>query len=236
MFAALTVLALSQWPARSRADHQAECLLPRSCGYRGIHLTYKYGGEKEEYKDYFVEIQLRSRIQHAWATSVEIIDTFTDQALKSSRGTADWLRFFRVASGEFAKLEKRPIGDDVAGVDTQGELRDLSQRLSVVAKLNAFAVSANHIIQRSDDKTDYFLLELSSEGSKVLITQYRTADFARATQAYLEKEKQAKADGTTDVVLVAAGSMHALHSAYPNYFADSKEFLRYLDRALNSSK
>lgn len=209
---------------------------PKDTGYRGIHLTYKYGGEKEEYKDYFVELQLRSRIQHAWATSVEIIDTFTNQALKSSRGTADWLRFFRVASAEFAKLEKRPIGDDLVGVDTKAELIELSKRLNVVAKLNAFAVSANHIIERSDNKTDYFLLELSSEGSKILITQYRTSDFSRATQAYLEKEKQAKADGTSDVVLVAAGSMHALHSAYPNYFADSKEFLRYLDRALGAAK
>ena len=61
---------------------------PKDTGYRGIHLTYKYNGEKEEYKDYFVEIQLRSKVQHAWATAVEIVDTFTKQALKSSRGPA----------------------------------------------------------------------------------------------------------------------------------------------------
>jgi hypothetical protein len=209
---------------------------PKDTGYRGIHLTYKYGGEKEEYKDYFVELQLRSRIQHAWATSVEIVDTFTDQALKSSRGTADWLRFFRVAGAEFAKLERRPVGDDVAGVDTNSELRQLAEKLNVVARLNAFAVTANHIIERIGNKTDYFLLELTDEGSRILITQYRTADFERATEAYLEKEKQAKASKTSDVVLVAAGSMHALHSAYPNYFADSKEFLRYMERALASAK
>jgi hypothetical protein len=201
-----------------------------------VALTYKYGGEKEEYKDYFVELQLRSRIQHAWATSVEIVDTFTDQALKSSRGTADWLRFFRVAGAEFAKLERRPVGEDVAGVDTNAELRHLAQKLNVVARLNAFAVSANHIIERIESKTDYFLLELTNEGSQVLITQYRTADFERATEAYLQKEKQAKENKTSDVVLVAAGSMHALHSAYPNYFADSKEFLRYMERALAPPK
>jgi hypothetical protein len=209
---------------------------PKDTGYRGIHLTYKYRGEKEEYRDYFVELQLRSQIQHAWATSVEIVDTFTDQALKSSRGTADWLRFFRVASAEFAKLEGRPVGDDVAGLDTNTELQQLAQRLNVVARLNAFAVSANHIIQRVENKTDYFLLELSNEGSRVQITQYRTADLERATEAYLHIEKQAKENKMSDVVLVAAGSMHALHSAYPNYFADSREFLRYMNQALTGRK
>lgn len=207
---------------------------PKESGYRGIHLTYKYGGEKGEYKGYFVELQLRSKIQHAWATTVEIVDTFTDQALKSSKGLADWTRFFRMASAEFAKLEGCPVGAHVDGIDTKAELSKLAHQLNVVKRLNAFAVSANHIIQKHDDKTDYFLLELTDEGSKILITKYKVADFGRATAAYLEKEKNAKAksDNTQDVVLVAAGSMHALKNAYPNYFADSREFVRLMQMAL----
>jgi hypothetical protein len=205
---------------------------PKESGYRGIHLTYKYGGEKSEYEGYFVELQLRSRIQHAWATTVEIVDTFTDQALKSSKGSADWTYFFRMASAEFAKLEHRPVGSHVEGIDTQAELAKLAHQLNVVKRLNAFAVSANHIIQKHDDKTDYFLLELTDEGNQVLITKYKVSDFSRATEAYLLKEKQAKTDSTRDVVLVAAGSMHALQNAYPNYFADSREFVKLMERAL----
>jgi ppGpp synthetase/RelA/SpoT-type nucleotidyltranferase len=209
---------------------------PKETGYRGVHLTYKYNGEKSQYQDYFVELQLRSKIQHAWATAVEIVDTFTGQALKSSKGTQDWLRFFRMASAEFAKLEKRPAGDDVNEIDTLAELKRLAAQLNVVTRLNAFAVSANHIIQKIDSKTDYFLLELTEEGSKVLITQYKTAEFQKATEAYLAREKQAKLNTTLDVVLVAAGSMHALHNAYPNYFADSREFVKYMERAVSGEK
>ena len=119
----------------------------------------------------------------------------------------------------------------MADIDTHTELRRLATRLNVVKRLNAFAVSANHIIQKRDNKTDYFLLELTEDGSKILITQYKTSEFERATAAYLEREKQAKTNATYDVVLVAAGSMHALHNAYPNYFADSREFVRYMERA-----
>jgi ppGpp synthetase/RelA/SpoT-type nucleotidyltranferase len=205
---------------------------PKESGYRGIHLTYKYGGEKSEYKGYFVELQLRSKVQHAWATTVEIVDTFTDQALKSSKGSADWTKFFRMASAEFAKLEHRPVGSHADGINTKAELAKLAHQLSVVKRLNAFAVSANHIIQKHDNKTDYFLLELSEDGNRILITKYKLSDFEKATDAYLQKEKQAKLDSKRDVVLVAAGSMHALKNAYPNYFADSREFVRLMERAL----
>lgn len=202
---------------------------PKDSGYRGIHLTYKYNGEKKEYRGYFVELQLRSQIQHAWATAVEIVDTFTNQALKSSQGTRDWQDFFRMTSAEFAGLEGRPVGAYAVGRDTRADLSRLAHQLSVVKRLRAFAVSANHLISKTSNKTDYFLLELTEDGSRIIVTQYKMSDFDRATAAYLEKEKQAKAKLTGDVVLVAASSLHALKSAYPNYFADSTEFLRLIE-------
>lgn len=209
---------------------------PKDTGYRGIHLTYKYNGEKEEYKGYFVELQLRSKIQHAWATAVEIVDTFTKQALKSNRGSADWLRFFQMAGAEFARIERRPIGEHVHEVDTRTELGRLAAELNVIPRLEAFAVSASAIIQKKDNKTDYFLLELTEGGNEIVVTQYKTAEFEKATRDYLRKEKEAKENAAHDVVLVAASSMHALHNAYPNYFADSKEFVKYIERALAPQK
>ena len=203
---------------------------PKETGYRGIHLIYKYNGDKKEYEDYFVEIQIRSRIQHAWATAVEIVDTFTKQALKSSKGAKDWLDFFSFAGAEFAKMEKRPVGLNVAAINTRAETERLANKLRVSTRLRAFAVSANHITKKGGSKTDYFLLELKEDAKKILVTQYKTIDFEKATAAYLEKEKIAKNDSTYDVVLVAASSMHALHRAYPNYFADSREFLKYLEK------
>src|SRR5699024_10065236 len=71
---------------------------PKPSGYRGVHLVYKYNGQKPAYQDYFVEIQLRSRVQHAWATAVEVVEHFTKQALKASQGNRDWLDFFQYAS------------------------------------------------------------------------------------------------------------------------------------------
>jgi len=74
---------------------------PKESGYRGIHLIYKYNGSKDKFKGLPVEIQIRSKIQHSWATAVEVVGTFTKQALKAHTGDADWL--FRKIRGKLIR-------------------------------------------------------------------------------------------------------------------------------------
>ena len=201
---------------------------PKESGYRGVHLVYKYGGLKSEYEDYFVELQIRSKIQHAWATAVEIIDTFTKQALKANKGKKDWADFFRFVSVEFSLIEKSKAGKLAFGIDTKAEVIRLSRKLNVVKLLNAFAVTTQHITKQTDNRTDYFLLELTNHASQITIFQFIPSKLEEATKLYLQKEEQAKTDKSYDVVLVAANSLHDLKTAYRNYFAESKDFLKYL--------
>ncbi|MEO9230043.1 MAG: DUF6456 domain-containing protein [Devosia sp.] len=64
---------------------------PKDTGYRGRHLIYRYYSDKiATYNDLKIEMQFRSQFQHAWATAVEIVGTFTRQALKSSQGEENW--------------------------------------------------------------------------------------------------------------------------------------------------
>ena len=56
-----------------------------------------------------IELQFRSRLQHLWATGVEIVDTFTEEALKFGRGGNDWRRFFALMSTELAMREQMPL-------------------------------------------------------------------------------------------------------------------------------
>jgi hypothetical protein len=159
---------------------------------------------------------LRSKIQHAWATAVEIIDTFTTQALKSSSGDKEWIDFFCYASAEFAKLERRAISSNLKNVDTLSELKRLAEKLNVVDLLDAFAISASHLTSKNVNKSDYFLLELSENAQKINAHQFTVSQLGKATNIYLEKEKRVQIDTSYDVVLVAASSMHALKRAYPN--------------------
>ncbi|WP_338119313.1 RelA/SpoT domain-containing protein [Streptomyces parvus] len=62
---------------------------PRDSGYRGVHLVYEYGASKEEYLGLRIESQVRTQLQHAWATAVETMDLFSDSELKYGKGDAD---------------------------------------------------------------------------------------------------------------------------------------------------
>ena len=52
---------------------------PKPSGYRGIHLVYRYQSDRSKvYNGLQIELQLRTRTQHAWATAVETVGTFSD--------------------------------------------------------------------------------------------------------------------------------------------------------------
>ncbi len=81
---------------------------PKEDGYRSYHLIYQYKGSLQTacYNKLRIEVQLRTKLQHAWATAVEAVGIFTKQALKSNIGDKDWLRLFALMSSEIAFDEK----------------------------------------------------------------------------------------------------------------------------------
>lgn len=76
---------------------------PKEDGYRGFHLVGLFNDSDNSKKN--IEIQLRTKLQHDWATALEIVDLFTGQALKSNQGEQDWKDFFRAIGEQFALIE-----------------------------------------------------------------------------------------------------------------------------------
>ena len=80
---------------------------PKTSGYRSLHVVYEYHSDtKQEYnKNMLIEIQFRTHLQHLWATAVETMGIFTNQAIKSGKGSIDVSRFFALTSSLFAIRE-----------------------------------------------------------------------------------------------------------------------------------
>ncbi len=76
---------------------------PKDDGYRSVHLVGKFPDGAGASRN--IEIQVRTRIQHYWATAVEIVDLFTGQALKSNQGEPEWKALFAAVSRQFALME-----------------------------------------------------------------------------------------------------------------------------------
>lgn len=69
---------------------------PKDSGYRSYHMVYQFHSDKKETynKNMLIEIQFRTKLQHIWATAVEMMGIYTKSNLKSSQGNENILSFF----------------------------------------------------------------------------------------------------------------------------------------------
>jgi len=180
---------------------------PKEDGYRGIHLVYRYHSEAKKHQPYNglkIEIQLRSRLQHIWATAVETVGTFTGQALKSDMGEQKWLRFFSLMGSVIAMRENRSIvpGTPLNQKELVAELRKLTQELKVRRTLEAWR-SAVVLPTTADPDAYYFLLHLDPDVKKLHVAEFKLGELLRAQEAYASVEKLVEKQPGTQAVLVS---------------------------------
>jgi ppGpp synthetase/RelA/SpoT-type nucleotidyltranferase len=207
---------------------------PKTSGYRSLHLVYSYFSDrKATHNGLKIEVQIRSQLQHAWATAVETVGTFISQALKSSMGEDDWLRFFALMGTALAEREESaPVpGTPTSSVELREELRSYASKLDVSARLQAYG-EALHNIETLPTNADYFLLELDPSAKQIRVTGYKQKDLETATDHYLTVEKSIVGTNN-DAVLVSVDSVASLRRAYPNYFLDTNLFVEAVNSALN---
>ena len=221
-----------------RSDYLAE---PRESGYRGVHLIYAYRSGSEQnavYGGMQVEIQLRSRLQHAWATAVETVGIFSGEALKSSEGNKRWLDFFALMGTEIAFTEELP---PVPGTPTdrgalRRKLRRAAERLDAIVKLRAYG-GMLRVLEGDvrNGKAAYFHIQLelqSDDRARVRWNEYAESEREVAIRAYEEVESANRHFPGAETVLVRVSSVEALRRAYPNYFADTRVFVAELEKAI----
>lgn len=203
---------------------------PPDSGYRGVHLIYKYKSDKnQDYDNLKIEIQIRTFLQHAWATAVETVSTFFKQSLKSSQGDEDWLRFFKLMGSVMAIQEKSTL---IPNTPTnyhslRMEIITLEKKLKAIAHLQTFRSSLSIFDEERDIKdAHYYLLELDITFKRILIKSYKQNELAQASEDYLSAERKNTPNNLLDTVLVSADSLEKLKIAYPNYYLDTALFLQ----------
>lgn len=212
---------------------------PKASGYRSVHLVYKYKlRNKSPYDGLQLELQLRTKLQHAWATAVETMGTFLQHSLKSSEGPDEWLDFFALVSSAFAHTERMPLVpgyENLTKAETYRKTRQDAERLGVRDKLEKYSTAVRAIPTTGTTRGVYYLVELQLTGddSNVKITSFARDKLEEANTQYSIAEQNATETGA-QVVLVSAGSIDSLKRAYPNYFLDTHEFLSQLDKVARS--
>jgi hypothetical protein len=209
--------------------------IPKTSGYRGIHLIYSYFSDrKETYKGLNIEIQIRTEMEHAWATAVEIVGFFRRELLKSSEGDPVWKHFFKLMAAEIAFSEKAAFG--VPGMPSdrdklRDQLRRCAEKLGACDYLRMIGKGVADVRETDIPGAHYFLLELDTTKRELKITGYRLNARQKATWDYAMVEKAILGVQEREAVLVSARSMADLKRAYINYFLDLTRFIELAEAA-----
>lgn len=197
---------------------------PKASGYRGVHLAYEYRASKPEYHGLRIELQVRTQLQHAWATAVETMDLFSGSELKYGKGEPDVIRFFVIVSSLMAHEEgTAPVPSAQATpMLLLAELAKLEDRLGIVGRLQGYAaIVGDHA---TSDRRNALTLELRRGKGELTVTVHETMTEAEARLNVLESLN----DDDLDAVLVNIARISQLQAAYPNYYADTSMFTEFV--------
>jgi putative GTP pyrophosphokinase len=205
---------------------------PKESGYRGIHDVYRHlprGSERAEIKkpwdNLLVEIQYRTRAQHAWATAVEISDLVDGEKTKFEMDPSKRGRFFAIASELIARnhehIQKAFLNSST--VDLQKELQSLENELGILQRLAALKTFA---VEEKLQKHNVFNITRGPDGDMAL----EVIPFKLAVDAIAKATQLESSGSSLNAVYVRADKPTQLRSAYRNYFNDPIDFVKIIRR------
>jgi ppGpp synthetase/RelA/SpoT-type nucleotidyltranferase len=217
-------------PRHKFIDQDDYITSPRQTGYRSRHLIYRYEGKNEfeslNSNPQFVEIQLRTRLQHAWATAVEAVGMVRGEELKSGAGNEDWLRFFALMASEIAAEEGGVVvpGTPASDSDRRKEIVALSRGLDALKSLEGYR-NAVKVSESTSTASPYYLIQFDRRTNQVAVKGVS----AKASATTMD---EAEGNNSINSVLVAVDKVGDLRAAYPNYFMDVGIFTDKLSTVL----
>lgn len=199
---------------------------PKSSGYRSIHYVYKYKSDDESLDGKRVELQIRTKLQHDWATAVETGELISKSALKAGVGDESWLHFFKLVSAIFSRKEGLPVNEDYTAYTQKEyceEFARIDGKTKFVEQLRAL-VGAVNIVETESFRGGYVVLLLDYDQKRVRFRHFKDTERTEAMDLYAQLENSIVKERNA-VVLVSVSDMNELRSAYPSYFMNAREFI-----------
>lgn len=208
-------------------------------GYRSVHLLLERSGKK-------LELQLRSRIQHYWAESIERTSVIYGHHLKESEGDEKVISYFQKLSDAFFEIES-------------GRTPSVRSRLEIdVAKKNAEEIIRKHSLSKAIDShvNEDIILTLTEKERRssspinnwIIVFDWSSGKFVswdivgktpdEAIKAYVHYENQFPVERNFEVVLIGSSHVATVRRTHSHYFGieDYEKILENLDESIEGFK
>lgn len=202
---------------------------PKTSGYRSIHFVYKYHSEDPALDGLKIELQIRTLLQHAWATAVETAELISLSPLKSGIGDEDWLEFFQLTSAIFARKEDLPVAKAYERFTQRDFCRIYNEKNEAHKFLDKLQALIRVVTKPDIDsfRYGYIVLYINYIRKTVSTRHFPTEEREQANVLYSKTERQIS-PGEGAVVLVSTADINDLKKAYPSYFLNAAEFVHAL--------
>ena len=204
---------------------------PKDDGYRSIHQIFEHKDAKMH-----LELQIRTQLQHYWATAVEVLGMKGESKIKQGKGEDYHKEFFKLSSALFSYTENTTISSKYKSLskkDICEKIAELNQKHNILKNLSGLAISGQNI-ERGElmKKGYYFIVVLNFKTNTLSIEGFNRKNSAKAKKIYDSYEQDSKEKQNTDVVLISLDKFRLLKQAYPNYYLDSGSFIRVIKKEL----
>lgn len=199
---------------------------PKLTGYRGIHeVMERQVGSKSgsAWNGLKFEVQLRTAVQHAWATAVEIYDDTQFARFKFQSSSDPAYEQFLIASEIFARTHEDCSGCLTEATDLQLAMRfkELEEQTHTVTMIHGLHVAVNYSPLEKNS-----ILQRTTSGELFVHT------FSSFPQALKAISRIEALPNTLNAVLVGAKTPYHIREAFRNYFEDTADFIKLLDEGL----
>lgn len=174
---------------------------PKDDGYRSLHLIVKSPLDPRKK----IEIQLRCRAQHNWATLVEITDVLFETKVKEYGDNVELARFHKLLSIESKDLERENMEEiiriarkysyfkKISGIFNENyiEVRNMWNNLNTrknplflvaTGKDGHPAISVYSSFEKAEN--EYYNLYSNNDGKNIVLMHANNADFEQVSMAY----------------------------------------------------
>lgn len=177
----------------------------KDSGYKALHLYIKQDGKK-------IEFQIRTKVQHNWATLVEIIDVLFDKKLKEGEKYGE-LNEFECLYSRVGSLTETEI---LRLVEIEQKY-EIFKKMCEIFKSNYLSVRKQWLNGKSQRENHYFVITTTNIGGDIRTSIEGYKEFNAAENNYFKKFQE---DLGANIVLIYTNicDFEKISMAYSNYF------------------
>lgn len=189
-------------------------------GYRAYHLILERDG-------YRMELQIRSKIQHYWAETIERTSVIYGYHLKELEGDSSVIHYFKKLSDLFYEIEagRTPSAQLKTKIE---DLRIRSEEIIQAAdEKNVFSSFVNEGVTKDLERKEissgisglnHWIFVFNWNIGSFVVWDLVTNDPDGAIRKYVEYENKYTSDNGFEVVLVGSSKVSTLRQTHSHYF------------------